>query len=219
MILLFLELGIFSKIVACITVDLLNCKRPLSTLRLVRDPTVNAKTLNIANSLKTAYDLFFQRRQVNEIPEVEDLQGSFGECSLASYSTERHIHRDALGVATRRVVHQIERSRDLAFILDEFRAEDVRRFLVDSNGKVKLAVSRLASTALWRREVFPIDIKQCRVELQSGQLFSYGQDNEGCPVMYFRHMCLGPWRKNTDATISAVGPISLYRHELTIALA
>lgn len=202
--LLFLELGIFSKLVSNITLELLNCKRPLSTVRLVRDPTVYENKLCIANSIKTAYDLFSKNRQFSEIPEIEDLQGSFGDCSLASYSANRHKHRDALGDATRRVLQQIGQSRDLAFILDDFHVDDVRRFLIDSNGKVKLAVSRLTTTALWRREVFPVDVKKCRVELQSGQLFSYGHDNEGCPVIYFRNMCLGPWRKNVDATISAV---------------
>jgi hypothetical protein len=210
MMLVYLELGIFSKIISNITMVLSDAKRPLATVRLVRDPTANTgRALNVWSLLSTTYELFFTRKQYDDVPEIEDIQGSFGECSVGSAAssptgTERYVQGDALDEATRHVLHTLAMSRELAFVLKHFGADDVRRFLIDCNGKVKVAISRLTSTALWRLEVFPIDIRKCRVEVQSGQLFSYGEDHDGYPVFYFRNLCLGPWRKNVDATVSAV---------------
>lgn len=206
--LVYLELGIFSKIVSNITTVLSDANRPLATVRLVRDPTGNtSRTLNVWSLLMTTYELFIARKQYDDVPEIEDIQGSFGECSvgsMVSYTASQYIQGDALGEATRHVLQLLTISRELAFVLKEFSTNDVRRFLVESNGKIKVAVARLTSTALWRREVFPVDIRKCRVELQSGQIFSYGEDYDGHPVFFFRNMCLGPWRKNAEATVSAV---------------
>lgn len=81
---------------------------------------------------------------------------------------------------------------------------DVKRFLLASEGDVYTAAIRLAESITWRSFTFPIDIKSCRIELQSGQFFQQGKDRDGNPVFYFRNMCLGPWRKDEDAVISAV---------------
>jgi hypothetical protein len=208
MMLVYLELGIFSRIISNITTVLADANRPIATVRLVRDPKANTgRTLDFWSLLSTTYELFLTRKQYDDVPEMEDIQGSFGECSVGSvvsYTADRYIRGDALGEATRHVLRTLATSRELAFVLKDFGADDVRRFLVDSNGKVKVAVARLMSTALWRREVFPVDLRKCRVELQTGQLFSFGTDNDGFPVFYFRNMCLGPWRKNAEATVAAV---------------
>ena len=52
--------------------------------------------------------------------------------------------------------------------------------------------------------VFPVDTRTCRIELQSGQFIQQGEDLERNAVFYFRHMCVGPWRKHGDAVIQAV---------------
>jgi hypothetical protein len=81
---------------------------------------------------------------------------------------------------------------------------DVKRFLLSSEGDVPTAAVRLAESVTWRSFTFPIDTKACRIELQNGQFFQQGKDRDGNPVFYFRNMCLGPWRKDEDAVISAV---------------
>jgi hypothetical protein len=89
-------------------------------------------------------------------------------------------------------------------ILQFLNRDDVRRYLIGSNGSIKLAAVRIVQSTSWRNLTFPINPKACRVELQSSQFFQQGKDMEGNPVFYFRNICLGPWRKNEDATIAAV---------------
>ncbi|GAX28549.1 hypothetical protein FisN_12Hh083 [Fistulifera solaris] len=89
-------------------------------------------------------------------------------------------------------------------ILQILSRDDIRRYLIGSDGSVKFAAVRIVQSTSWRYLTFPINTKACRVELQSGQFFHQGKDLEGNPVFYFRNICLGPWRKNEDATIAAV---------------
>ena len=89
-------------------------------------------------------------------------------------------------------------------ILRTLTRSDIRRYLVASDCDLKVAAARLVRSGAWRGMVFPIDIRMCRVELQSGVFFQQGFDREGCPIFYFRTSCLGPWRKNEEATIAAV---------------
>jgi hypothetical protein len=69
---------------------------------------------------------------------------------------------------------------------------------------LKTAAIRIVESAAWRGVTFPVDIRVCRIELQSGQFFQYGRDKEGNPVFYFRNMCMGPWRKDVNAVIFAI---------------
>jgi hypothetical protein len=89
-------------------------------------------------------------------------------------------------------------------ILQMLTRDDIRRYLIGSDGSIKLAAVHIVQSTCWRNLTFPINAKACRVELQSGQFFHQGKDMEGNPVFYFRNICLGPWRKNEDATIAAV---------------
>lgn len=89
-------------------------------------------------------------------------------------------------------------------ILQLLDRHDIRRYLVGSDGSIKIAAVRIVQSTCWRNLTFPINTRACRVELQSGQFFQQGRDIDGFPVFYFRNICLGPWRKNEDATIAAV---------------
>lgn len=81
---------------------------------------------------------------------------------------------------------------------------DIRRYFIASDCSLRTASVRLIESATWRALTFPIDTRTCRIELQSGQFFQQGEDLDGNPVFYFRNTCLGPWRKDEDAVISAV---------------
>ena len=94
-------------------------------------------------------------------------------------------------------------------VLSRITREDMKRFWVASNFDPRDSSIRLVETAAWRGVTFPIDKRRCRVELQSGQFFHQGTSKDGNPVFYFRNMCLGPWRGDIDASISAI----LYRLE------
>lgn len=81
---------------------------------------------------------------------------------------------------------------------------DLRRYYVACNHDLATAAVRLVESTAWRGITFPIDTRTCRIELQTGQFFQQGVDLQGNPVFYFRNMCVGPWRQNPDAVISAV---------------
>jgi hypothetical protein len=82
--------------------------------------------------------------------------------------------------------------------------EDMKRYFIASDCSLRIAAVRLIESCIWRETTFPIDIRTCRIELQNGQFFQQGKDKNNNPVFYFRNTCLGPWRKDEDAVISAV---------------
>lgn len=81
--------------------------------------------------------------------------------------------------------------------------DDVKYFAISTYCNVKAAAARIVQTAAWLGRTFPVDIRSCRIELQSGQFFHQGNDSTGHPVFYFTTMCRGPWRRNAEATLSA----------------
>jgi len=89
-------------------------------------------------------------------------------------------------------------------ILRTVTRSDMQRYFMASDCSLKTASVRLVESSVWRAMTFPIDTRTCRVELQCGQFFQQGVDLDGNPVFYFRNTCLGPWRKDDDAVISAV---------------
>lgn len=89
-------------------------------------------------------------------------------------------------------------------VLTRLSREDILRYFIASNCNLKRAAVRIVESASWRGLTFPIDTRICRVELQNGQFFQQGVDLKGHPVFYFRHTCLGPWRKNENAVIAAI---------------
>ena len=109
---------------------------------------------------------------------------------------------------------QSHKDTSLVSVLSRITREDMKRFWVASNFDPKVSSIRLVETSAWRGITFPIDKRRCRVELQSGQFFQQGRDLMGNPVFYFRNMCLGPWRGDVDAAISAV----LYRLEKSLSI-
>ena len=98
-------------------------------------------------------------------------------------------------------------------ILRTVTRSDMQRYFMASDCSLKTASVRLVESSVWRALTFPIDTRTCRVELQCGQFFQQGVDLDGNPVFYFRNTCLGPWRKDDDAVISAV----LHRLESSLA--
>jgi hypothetical protein len=89
-------------------------------------------------------------------------------------------------------------------VLQTTSRNDMKRFIRASRFDIKESSVRIVQTAAWRGRTFPVDIRKCRIELQNGQFFQQGFDLERNPVFYFRNMCLGPWRGDANAVISAV---------------
>jgi hypothetical protein len=86
---------------------------------------------------------------------------------------------------------------------------DAERYLIACSCDMRAASVRIIDSSVWRGRVFPIDLRGCRIELRSGQLFHQGHDKENNPIFYFRNMLHGPWRGDVDASIFAI----LYRLE------
>jgi hypothetical protein len=98
-------------------------------------------------------------------------------------------------------------------VLETLNRDDLGRFYAAADCKLKEAAVKLVESTAWRGRIFPIDKRTCRIELQSGQFFQQGVDRMGNPVFYFRNMCVGPWRQDAEAVISAV----LHRFETCLA--
>lgn len=108
-----------------------------------------------------------------------------------------------------------EREMATVPVLSYFDRQDIQRFLRVADMDVKGTALRLVETASWRATMFPIDKRCCRIELQNGQMFAQGLDVRGNPVIYFRNLCLGPWRGDVDATVTAM----IHRLDETLAAA
>lgn len=106
-----------------------------------------------------------------------------------------------------------EKEFDQIAVLKAVGRSDIVRFFIASNCNLKTASMRIVESAIWRGSTFPIDTRACRIELQNGQFFHQGFDLRGNPVFYFRNYCLGPWRKDPEASIGAV----LHRLETSIS--
>lgn len=89
-------------------------------------------------------------------------------------------------------------------ILSRVSRDDILRYFIGAACSHKSTVVRLVDSASWHGVTFPLDTAVCRIELQNGQFFGQGHDKEGHPVFYFRNMCLGPWRRDENAVITAV---------------
>jgi hypothetical protein len=97
-------------------------------------------------------------------------------------------------------------------VLSRTSTRDMRRYFLATNCDLKEAAVRIVESVAWRGITFPIDTQKCRVELQSGQFFQQGNDLGGDPVFYFQNTCMGPWRQDVDASVSAL----LHRLESSI---
>ena len=97
-------------------------------------------------------------------------------------------------------------------VLQTCSRNDLTRFYLACYGNLSTAAVRVVESAAWRGLTFPIDTKACRIELRSNQIVQFGEDMQGNPVFYFRNVCLGPWRKDVDASLLAV----LHRVETAI---
>lgn len=86
---------------------------------------------------------------------------------------------------------------------------DIERYLIACACDIEAASVRLIESCAWRGQIFPIDLRQCRIELRSGQLFQQGHDRQKSPIFYYRHWLPGPWTSDINASILAV----LYRLE------
>ena len=86
----------------------------------------------------------------------------------------------------------------------------LRRFYIASNSDLETCALRIVNTVSWSNITFPIDKRLCKIELQSGQCFfstnvnnKISRDKAGNPIIYFRAMLKGIWRKDIDASILA----------------
>lgn len=86
---------------------------------------------------------------------------------------------------------------------------DMESYIRKSNFDVQDATVKIVETAAWRGRTFPIDKRQCRIELQNGQFFHQGIDLDNNPVFYIRCLARGPWRSDEAALVSAM----LYRFD------
>jgi hypothetical protein len=139
------------------------------------------------------------RRMASIISSIDPFEEAVNELIQSLHTVTipmRQLSSMEESVQARSVVH--------VPILQTLSRSDIRRYLIATDCSLKATAVRLVRSAAWRGLTFPIDTRMCRVELQSGQFFQQGRDLEGNPIFYFRNCCLGPWRKNEDATIAAV---------------
>lgn len=99
-------------------------------------------------------------------------------------------------------------------VLQTYSRKDLTRFYLACYGDLKSTAIRVVESAAWRGLTFPIDTRACRIELRSNQIVQFGSDIRGNPVFYFRNMCLGPWRKDVDASLLA----TLHRVETSMKI-
>jgi hypothetical protein len=163
----------------------------------------------IARVMQTA-DVF--ERAVNEIIQILD-------------RIEVPVRKEQLNVlSTKKLMNEIYKSSALPFddeshknnenpdqndiivvpILSRVTRGDILRFFLASGCSHKRTVIRLVESTTWIGLTFPIDTRLCRIELQHGQLFQQGFDKIGYPVLYFRNMLRGYWRKDVNSSIGAV---------------
>ncbi len=100
-------------------------------------------------------------------------------------------------------------------VLSFYDDHDMKRHLIGAKNNLKEAAIRMTRSAAWRGITFPIDTRICQIELLSGQFFHQGVDLQGNPVLYFRNMCCGLWRKDINASTLAV----LHRLERAFTIA
>lgn len=81
---------------------------------------------------------------------------------------------------------------------------DIERYLIACQCNLKSTVKRIVESESWRGLMFPVDTRQCQIEMQSGQFFQQGHDKEKNPIFYFRNMLLGPWRNDIHATALSI---------------
>ena len=78
---------------------------------------------------------------------------------------------------------------------------DIERFVIACECDLKAAVARIIKSQTWRLATFPIDQRLCRVELESGQFFQQGKDNQNNPIFVFRNSLPIPWAGNVRSTM------------------
>lgn len=81
---------------------------------------------------------------------------------------------------------------------------DIERYLIASSCDIRATSVKIIESCAWRGHVFPVDRKQCRIELCSGQCFQQGHDVDNNPIFYFRHFLRGPYTGSAEGSILAV---------------
>lgn len=152
---------------------------------------------------------FQQQLEVaNPLEKGIDMVSDILKSVMVPYYQKRYNFDDTnikqLDDGTRETIH-VEMSQ--IPVLELFDRNDVGRYVVNFDYNLGVACKRLVQTAAWRGTFFPIDKRKCRIELQNGQFFQQGFDKNDNPVFYFRNLCRGPWRGDSQAAILAI----LYR--------
>lgn len=146
------------------------------------------------------------------------IEGAIDEVTALLKGVRVPVRRNSLGQMSSpkysgRLSKVLPEDMVLVPVLETINRHDIKRFLTSSGYNIGMAAVRIVETSGWRGRTFPVNINGCRIELQSGQFFQRGYDRSGNPVFYFATTCRGPWRRNTEATMSA----ALHRFETALS--
>jgi hypothetical protein len=141
------------------------------------------------------------QKAVNEVVRI--LEGVTVPVRKSAATADCYVASDRSAVPMESTA-SLQNEFDQIPILHLANRHDIERYFIAANCCFKTTSVRLVESTAWRARTFPIDTRSCRVELHNGQFFQQGRDYDGNPVFYFRNMCLGPWRKNSDALIASV---------------
>lgn len=166
----------------------------------------------IARVLHTS-DVF--DRGVNEIIQILDhIEVPVRKVQLRLLSTKHALSGALHATLALSLDNDGDNTEDLVVvpILSRISRSDILRFFLASGCSHKKTVIRLVESVTWMGLTFPIDIRLCRIELQNGQFFQQGFDKLGNPVLYFRNMLRGYWRKDVNSSMASI----LHRFEDSI---
>jgi Divergent CRAL/TRIO domain len=154
-------------------------------------------------------------RAVNEIIQILDhIEVPVRKVQLRLLSTKHALSGTLHATLALSLDNDGDSTDDLVIvpILSRISRSDILRFFLASGCSHKKTVIRLVESVTWMGLTFPIDIRLCRIELQNGQFFQQGFDKLGNPVLYFRNMLRGYWRKDVNSCMASI----LHRFEDSI---
>jgi hypothetical protein len=158
------------------------------TARVMHSSDVFEKAVNEIIQILEHIEVPVRKEQLRLRSTTQSMLGPFQSPLALAVEDENHTDDDLVAVP----------------ILTRVTRSDILRFFLASGCRHKRTVIRLVESATWNGLTFPIDIRLCRVELQQGQFFQQGFDKLGNPVLYFRNMLRGYWRKDVSSSVAAV---------------
>lgn len=200
-------------------------KRVLATSRIVHlDPQIVAmpsdfrekqdeenESLDLSPDFLAASmnDAALSSRRQRRNPQTNEFGGSSSDELYSSEIDTMFDILDGVEVSRKSMNGEGEISTRNELVRLRLSRTDIERYLIACACDIQATSIRLVESCAWRGQVFPIDLRQCRIELRSGQLFQQGHDRQKSPIFYYRHWLPGPWTNDINASILAV----LYRLE------